>query len=144
MQWLSEAGGLTLPRGFAATSTWDAPRNRVLRPDALRRSIINLHENACHALNAKRQRAPAADLVLTLQTRLAADRLELRIADSGIGIKPDILPRIFEPLFSTKGFGVGLGLVIVRKIMQRHAGGVEISSVEGEGTQVMLWLPRSV
>ncbi len=144
--WLSEVlEGLTLPEGVRRQLDLGCTAETVsFDPEALRRCIINLHENACHALNAKRQRAPAADLVLTLQTRLAADRLELRIADSGIGIKPDILPRIFEPLFSTKGFGVGLGLVIVRKIMQRHAGGVEISSVEGEGTQVMLWLPRSV
>lgn len=144
--WLSEvAEGLILPEGIRRQLDLGCAAETVsFDPEALRRCIINLHENACHALDAKCQRDPAADLVLTLQTRLAPDRLELRIADTGIGINPDILPRIFEPLFSTKGFGVGLGLVIVRKIMQHHAGGIEISSVEGEGTQVLLWLPRSV
>lgn len=142
--WLSEVvEGLTLPEGIRRQLDLGCAAETVsFDPEALRRCVINLHENACHALNAQRQRAPGADLVLTLQTRLSPDRLELRIADTGIGIKPDILPRIFEPLFSTKGFGVGLGLVIVRKIMQRHAGGIEISSVEGKGTQVLLWLPR--
>lgn len=144
--WLSEVlEGLTLPEGIRRQLDLGCAAGTVsFDPEALRRCIINLHENACHALNAKRQKDPAADLVLILQTRLAPDRLELRITDTGIGIKDDVLPRIFEPLFSTKGFGVGLGLVIVRKIIQRHAGGIEISSVEGEGTQVALWLPRSV
>ncbi|WP_316977120.1 CHASE2 domain-containing protein [Shumkonia mesophila] len=143
--WLSEVlEGLSLPEGLHRRLDPGCAGEAVsFDPEALRRCVINLHENACHALNAKRQRAPDAELLLTIQTRLAPDRLELRVADTGIGIKPDILPRVFEPLFSTKGFGVGLGLVIVRKIMQRHAGGIEISSVEGEGTQVLLWLPRS-
>jgi len=142
--WLPEVlEGLTLPEGIRRQLDLGCAAEAVsFDPEALRRCVINLHENACHALNAKRQKAPDAELVLTLQTRLAPGRLELRIADTGIGIKTDILPRIFEPLFSTKGFGVGLGLVIVRKIMQRHAGGIEISSVEGESTQVLLWLPR--
>ncbi|MBE0531944.1 MAG: CHASE2 domain-containing protein [Rhodospirillales bacterium] len=144
--WLSEVlEGLALPEGTRRhLDLGCADETASFDPEALRRCVINLHENACHALTAKRQRAPGADLVLALQTRLAPDRLELRVADTGIGIKPDILSRIFEPLFSTKGFGVGLGLVIVRKIMQRHTGGIEIASVDGKGTQVLLWLPRSV
>lgn len=110
-------------------------------PESLRRCIINVHENACHALDAKHQKIPDADVRLTIGTRMTADRLEIRIEDTGVGIKPDVLPHIFEPLFSTKGFGVGLGLVIARKIMQMHSGAIEISSVEGQGTQVLLWLP---
>lgn len=144
--WLSEVlEELALPEGIRRQLDLGcADETASFDPEALRRCVINLHENACHALTAKRQRVPGAELVLTLQTQLAPDRLELHIADTGIGIKSDILSRIFEPLFSTKGFGVGLGLVIVRKIMQRHAGGIEIASVDGEGTQVLLWLPRSV
>jgi len=143
--WLPEVlESLALPEGIRREVDLGCGTETVsFDPEALRRCVINIHENACHALNAKRQKAPGSDLILTIRTRLVAGRLELFIADTGVGIKPDVQPRIFEPLFSTKGFGAGLGLVIVRKIMQLHKGGIDISSVEGEGTQVLLWLPRS-
>jgi signal transduction histidine kinase len=54
---------------------------------------------------------------------------------------PELLAKAFEPLFSTKSFGVGLGLATVKQIMEQHGGGVEIESREGEGTRVLLWLP---
>jgi len=52
-----------------------------------------------------------------------------------------VLLKIFEPLFSTKTFGVGLGLPVVHKIMQQHGGGVEIESEVGQGCTATLWLP---
>ena len=61
--------------------------------------------------------------------------------DTGQGIPPDRLERIFEPLYSTKGFGVGLGLPIVKQIMEMHGGGIDIESKPGEGTRTTLWLP---
>jgi signal transduction histidine kinase len=51
------------------------------------------------------------------------------------------LEKIFEPLYSTKSFGVGLGLPTVRQIMEQHGGGIEIASEAGRGTDVSLWLP---
>jgi len=54
---------------------------------------------------------------------------------------PSTLARIFEPLFSTKSFGVGLGLPTVKQIMEQHGGDIEITSGEGQGTRVLLWLP---
>lgn len=143
--WLSEIlDNLPVPEGARRKTDFGCDAGTVsFDPESLRRCIINIHENACHALNAKRQKAPGADLLLTVESRLVAGRLEIRIADSGVGIRPDVLPRIFEPLFSTKGFGVGLGLVIVRKIMRLHGGDIEVTSVEGEGTRVLLWIPRS-
>jgi signal transduction histidine kinase len=61
--------------------------------------------------------------------------------DSGPGIAPEALEKIFEPMFSTRTFGVGLGLPIVRKSMVQHGGNVEIISEEGRGTTATLWLP---
>ena len=52
------------------------------------------------------------------------------------------LSKIYEPLFSTKSFGVGLGMPTVKQIMEQHGGGIEIESEEGRGTTVTLWLPR--
>lgn len=142
--WLSEIlDGLSLPEGVLRRLDLGCGANVAsFDPEGLRRCVINIHENAAHALTAKRAKTADAKLILTVRTCVTAERLELHVADTGVGIKPGVLPRIFEPLFSTKGFGVGLGLVIVRKIMQRHAGDIEVSSVEGEGTQVLLWLPR--
>ena len=76
-------------------------------------------------------------------TGAAAGRIELVFEDTGPGIPPEVLPRVFEPLFSTKGFGVGLGLPAVKQIMEQHSGGIGVDSVPGQGTRVRLWLPRA-
>jgi signal transduction histidine kinase len=54
--------------------------------------------------------------------------VRLSIIDNGPGIPPDVLPRIFEPLFTTKGFGVGLGLPTVRQIVEKHGGTIDVTS----------------
>ena len=65
----------------------------------------------------------------------------IRVADAGPGIPDDVLEKIFEPLFSTKGFGVGLGLPIVKNIMEQHGGSIDIRTEADKGTTVTLWLP---
>ncbi len=67
--------------------------------------------------------------------------MEIAISDTGSGIPEDILVKIFEPLFSTKTSGVGLGMPTVKQIMEQHDGGIEVESKQGEGTTVTLWLP---
>ena len=78
---------------------------------------------------------------MTVSTGLSGDRVEIRIADEGPGFAREALARAFEPLYSTKNFGVGLGLPIVKQIVEQHGGGVEIDSEEGAGTRITLWLP---
>jgi signal transduction histidine kinase len=68
--------------------------------------------------------------------------LEVIFEDTGSGMPPDVYERIFEPLYSTKGFGAGLGLPVVKQIMEQHGGGIEIESEPGRGTRVCLWLPN--
>ena len=80
---------------------------------------------------------------LTVTTQVVDGRLEIEISDTGCGIPDEMMDRIFEPLFSTKSFGVGLGLPIVKSIMEQHGGGVEINSQVGVGTSVALWLPMA-
>jgi signal transduction histidine kinase len=78
---------------------------------------------------------------VTVGTRAADDGVEIFVRDNGAGIPSDVLPRIFEPLFSTKSFGTGLGLPTVKHIVEAHGGRIEVSSTVGEGTCVRAWLP---
>jgi two-component system sensor histidine kinase HydH len=66
--------------------------------------------------------------------------LSIQVEDSGVGITPDLVPRIFEPLFTTKSRGTGLGLAICRSIIEAHAGriGVTRGSEYGSVFQVLL------
>jgi signal transduction histidine kinase len=111
--------------------------------DRIRRAVINVFDNACQAMTD-----PAHSIdgdgrhVLTVTTRALEDRIEIVFVDNGPGIPADVRPMIFEPLFSTKGFGVGLGLPTVKQIMEQHGGGIDIDSAPGQGARIRLWLPR--
>ena len=108
--------------------------------ERLRRVVVNVIDNACHAMDGKepaRDRAP----LLTVGTRVNGVRLEIAVRDTGHGMAPEAAAKAFEPLYSTKTFGVGLGLSMVKQIMEQHGGGVEITSQEERGTEVLLWLP---
>ena len=62
------------------------------------------------------------------------------VADTGGGIPADVLPKVFEPLFSTKSFGTGLGLPMVKQIVEQHGGTITIASEAGKGTRVTVRL----
>ncbi len=66
----------------------------------------------------------------------------VRVADTGRGIAPEQLERVFEPFFSTRDAGSGLGLSIARQVAIAHGGAVHLESVLGEGTRVIVRLPR--
>ena len=66
----------------------------------------------------------------------------LRVRDTGCGIERDAISRIYEPFFTTKDGGHGLGMMIVMRIMREHGGQVGIDSTPGEGTLVTLQFPR--
>lgn len=107
-------------------------------PERLRRVVINLLDNAVQAFPEQNDRT---DCAVTVATRATSDGLEITVRDNGPGIPADVLPKIFEPLFSTKNFGTGLGLPTVRQIVEAHGGRIDITSVVGEGTCVRVWLP---
>jgi C4-dicarboxylate-specific signal transduction histidine kinase len=109
--------------------------------DRFRRVIINIFNNACEAMTEDHERTGRQDYMLGITSRVSEDRLELVFHDNGPGIAPDTLEKIWEPLFSTKSFGVGLGLPTVKQIMEQHCGGIDITSELGQGTDVVLWLP---
>jgi signal transduction histidine kinase len=64
-----------------------------------------------------------------VSTRVVADGLEMRYSDAGCGIPPDVMGEVFEPPFSTRAFGIGSGMSIVKNIMQQHGSEVEIWQV---------------
>lgn len=110
--------------------------------DRLRRAVINIYDNACQALTEQGCGSGAQyKPQLTIQTRVGNHRMEMIFADNGPGIPENEIERIFEPLFSTKNFGVGLGLPVVRQIMEQHRGGVEVDKRRGGGAVFTLWLP---
>ena len=138
-EWLREVlGEQLLPANI--TLRWELGLPEVILPidpDRLRRAVINVYENACQAMRTN----GGGSGCLTLNTRLNKERVELSIADTGPGISDEVLPHIFEPLFSTKNFGVGLGLPTVKQIMEQHGGGLEIDTEVRRGTRMLLWLP---
>jgi PAS domain S-box-containing protein len=105
--------------------------------ERLRRVVVNVVTNALQALDE----VQIVDKKVEVQTRIIANRCELSVRDNGPGMSEEILSRIFEPMFSTKNFGVGLGVPIIKNILEGHGGGVEYSSEVGRGTTVTMWLP---
>ncbi len=127
---------LTIPEDIEIQQKLDSQAMVLIDRGLLQRAVINVVENACQAMEdsegVKR---------LTIVSELEEDRCLLLIKDTGSGIKPDSLEQVFEPMYSTKTYGVGLGMTIVLQIMKQLNGGVEIKSEEGQGTELCLWLP---
>ena len=128
--------GISIERDFSAS---DCVVN--LDPDRFRRVIINLIDNATQAIEQGQASAPGPHTIC-VATRVC-EQLEIVISDTGPGIAPDVLPRIFEPLFSTKNFGTGLGLPTVKQLVEQHRGAICIESLPGNGTLVRISVPFS-
>ncbi len=81
---------------------------------------------------------------LSVSTAVNGDQAEVRIADTGSGIPPEVLPHIFEPFFTTKEeqLRTGLGLAVARSIVEEHGGSLDVRSSLGEGTEFVIRLPR--
>lgn len=108
-------------------------------PDRLRRVVVNLIENAAQSQTEEALRG--RNLEIEVATREIGHEIEISIRDTGPGISPEVLPKIFEPLFSTKSFGTGLGLPTVKQIVEQHGGHIEITSQLGAGTRAVVRLP---
>jgi signal transduction histidine kinase len=108
----------------------------VFHANTLRRVVLNLVQNALDAM-------PQGG-TLTLAGQGTATQAQLHVRDTGSGIPAEQLPHIFEPLYTTKPEGTGLGLYIVREIITAHAGQITVQSVEGQGTVFIITLPRAV
>ncbi|WP_310570821.1 HAMP domain-containing sensor histidine kinase [Gemmatimonas sp.] len=101
--------------------------------EPLVRAVTNVLMNAVDACGASGQ--------IDIALRYAAPHVTITIRDSGCGIAPDALARIFDPYVTTKPGGTGLGLAIARQTMEAHQGFIDATSALGQGTEIILRLP---
>jgi signal transduction histidine kinase len=78
---------------------------------------------------------------MTLEANTANDEILISVKDTGIGIAPENLARIFDPYFTTKTRGSGLGLAIARRIVEAHGGTITVFSEVGQGSRFQIALP---
>jgi signal transduction histidine kinase len=91
--------------------------------------------------NARDAMPDGGELEITFRKR--DDRIATSFRDSGMGISAEHLPRILEPMFSTKARGIGLGLPLARSILEKHDGKLEVLSQPGQGSTFVVWLPAA-
>ncbi len=101
----------------------------------IRQCLINLVRNATEALAGK------TGGTVVLRTRGAASRILIEVEDNGPGIPADVLPRMFDPFFSTKEGGSGLGLALTQQIVKDHGGDLSVASTVGKGTTFTVSVP---
>ncbi len=137
-EWLSELlSELSFP---AEVQRHQELTSRTIVPadsERLRRAMVNVITNALQALDE----CSGTDRTLNILTRIVDNRCEIQVRDNGPGMSEEVMARIFEPMFSTKNFGVGLGVPIIMNILEDHGGGVVYRSEVGKGTTVTMWLP---
>jgi PAS domain S-box-containing protein len=125
---------LTERRGRLQTQGLASLGHAAFHASTLRRVVVNLVQNAIDAL-------PPGGTV-TLAGHGTATHVQLVVQDTGSGIAAEQLEQIFEPLYTTKPGGTGLGLYIAQQIVAAHEGQLTVHSVVGQGTVVTITLPR--
>jgi len=105
----------------------------MARRDEMRDVLLNIFENARLA------EARQVDVAVREDER----RVTIETIDNGIGIAKEVLPRIFEPHFSTRTTGSGLGLAVTRRVIEAWGGEISITSEPGTGTRVLIALAKS-
>jgi two-component system, sporulation sensor kinase E len=105
----------------------------AIDPTQVQQALVNLVKNAAQAMTKGG--------TLTLQTGEGVDGVWVSVGDTGGGIPQEQLNRIFEPFYTTKRKGTGLGLMIVQRIVRAHGGRIELESHVGRGTTFRIWLP---
>jgi signal transduction histidine kinase len=103
--------------------------------EQMKQVILNLLMNAIQAM------PQGGNLELSAQVSGDDHWTQIFVKDSGIGIPSEDMDKLFDPFFSTKEGGIGLGLSIAHRIIDQHQGKIEVESTPGKGTLFTLWLP---
>jgi len=114
-----------------------APPQLSLDVSQIEHAILNIILNSASAM----PEGGTLRLKTELQERNGTREIKVEVTDTGTGIAPEHLPHIFEPFFTTKDDGTGLGLPIVKRIIEAHEGSLEIASEKDRGTAVTITLP---
>jgi signal transduction histidine kinase len=123
---------LDLERGLPSLVT-DAER--------LRAALVNILANAQHAVTAREGAATSPEPIRLRTRRMRPNRVVIEVRDQGTGIAAEDLSRVFDPYFTTRRTGTGLGLAISRNIIEGLGGTINVSSRQGDGTEVRIELP---
>jgi signal transduction histidine kinase len=108
----------------------------MVDPDRFQRVVINLVQNAAEAIKVSKGFGE-----IKVQTGLIGNHAFLEIADDGPGMSEEVIRKIFEPLFTTKSFGAGLGLPTAKQLVEQHAGKMSVNSELGVGSSFRVTLP---
>ena len=151
---LSETASLlraSLPSGVELIVA-DVPAGLAVfgEPAQLQQIIVNLCRNAAQAMGGSGRIDVSADpRHLTISRVFSVGELEpgsyarIAVSDDGPGFSEEVGKRVFEPFFTTRPAGTGLGLATVRKIVRDHDGAIDVASAQGEGSRFEVWLPAA-
>ncbi|RIV26109.1 hypothetical protein D2Q93_05315 [Alicyclobacillaceae bacterium I2511] len=120
--------GVELQTQISATPLWLQGD-----PQGMKQVLLNILQNAVQACTPKDQ--------VSLQAMIVGQGVEVQVRDTGCGIPDSVLSCLYQPFFTTKLTGTGLGLVVSKKIVEDHHGTLTLSSKLGQGTSVRLWFP---
>lgn len=104
-------------------------------PDQVRQALLNVVLNAIQAMEEK------GGGIITVSAMDEGAMCRISVRDTGVGIPDEEMGKIFEPFYTTKEGGIGIGLAIVREIVEENGGEVRVESRAGEGTEFHIWLP---
>ncbi len=113
-------------------------------PNRLSRVLINLISNASEAMVGKGddpQKFKTQTPKISVITRQSQRGIEIAVSDNGPGIAEEQIPKILEPLFTTKSFGTGLGLPAAIQVLEQHHGGLQVNGGLGKGATFTAWIP---
>lgn len=113
----------------------EKPTRALIDANQMKQVLVNLVKNAMQSMTRGGQ--------LTMRTANEDDGVELIVEDTGAGISKEKIKRIFEPYFTTKEKGAGLGLMIVHRIVGQHSGRILVEPVNPRGTRFRIWLPSA-